>query len=647
MPPVGGKAKSKGSSREGRQSRSRNTTPISNNGNGVTASTENGTTAYLHTPLSHLLVPPNVSLEDIMGSGNGGSAIPTATDLNNMADRIKKEVINHIKLRSDACDKGMRQLAEKRKERAQMERERASREDEERRHKEKKLIKKTEKGEDRPLAVGAHGVARQDGIDVHKEASSSLSPTSSPSSAPLAAAKAETTNDAGSRSSSEEPRQPPPAPPVQQFPTFGPDPTKFDDPTIYHIRPIQETMSEAEKKNIYSVSHYPPSDLHDLTCGTPPDKDFSNAKPQNQTAFDSFLKYQEPYTRPLTEEDLAFLKERGDRIQPFIMPRRGARNYRDIWSEEDGAMVTDGTEPPKQSQNEARGSADDITDEILGTNDISAGPMLSRLLQAIIPQPLDNPNPSSGDSLTAPNGDNADGENDSHPPLTTDETNRPATFLPEFSQPGYKPPAPASLTTPDYSEMDGRLKLELQHIGFLPPASSNPTPADFDAHFDDEVAARLRFLQNELRTVSQINGARKARILELTEERMAQQEYSTIADDLDNQLNQAYLKRNRNIGKGGKAKNKRPGAGGSGGGSTSGAAGGAAGAGGGQQAGVSRPAVGDSIRGLMERKSQFNSIIGPVVNHGMNGIPKETIFDEESMRRLMGKEMEMWNEVEE
>jgi hypothetical protein len=69
-------------------------------------------------------------------------------------------------------------------------------------------------------------------------------------------------------------------------------------------------MTEEDKKAVFSVAEYPPSDLHDLTAGTPPDRDFSNAKPTNQVAAATFSNYVEPYLRPLTEEDRAFLLER-------------------------------------------------------------------------------------------------------------------------------------------------------------------------------------------------------------------------------------------------------------------------------------------------------------------------------------------------
>ena len=90
---------------------------------------------------------------------------------------------------------------------------------------------------------------------------------------------------------------------------FYPDPLA-PDPIIYHIRDVEPGMSDADKKEIYSVTAYPTRDLSDQIAGVPPDKDFSNAKPTNQVAANTFLTYVEPYVRPLTEEDMAWLRER-------------------------------------------------------------------------------------------------------------------------------------------------------------------------------------------------------------------------------------------------------------------------------------------------------------------------------------------------
>ena len=110
--------------------------------------------------------------------------------------------------------------------------------------------------------------------------------------------------------SSLEEKQPLPAPGIVQYNTFGDDPLTFDDPTIYHIRPVRADMTDEEKKDIYNVASFPKNDLGHLIAGVPANKDFSNAKPANQVNANTFLSHVDPYLRPLTEEDMAFLKER-------------------------------------------------------------------------------------------------------------------------------------------------------------------------------------------------------------------------------------------------------------------------------------------------------------------------------------------------
>jgi transcriptional adapter 3 len=433
--------------------------------------------------------------------------------------------------------------------------------------------------------------------------------------------------NAPSPSGSDVSHQPAPAPAIPQFQTFGPDPAKFDDPTTYHIRDVTPEMSIEERKDIYCVTEFPPSDLRDRTAGSPPSKDFSNAKPATQVNASVFANYVEPYIRPLTEEDVAFLKERGDRSMPFVLPRRGPRHYKDVWAEEDGAMHIDSNDQ-RLLPNVPRGAAEDISDEVLESDQVSTGPLLARLLATLRPEGRGNQssphetNGSNGDAMDIDEGAGSSVENTTSIPA--------ATQLSEFNQPGWKPAQPTART--DYASLEERVLMELKHYGLVSEADAETT--HYDSHFDDEVAQRLRFLQQELRKQSITNGARKQRLLELTQERIAQQEYNTIADDLDNQLNAAFLKRNRNIGKG-KKQNKRPG--GAGGGSHSL-----------PNAGLGRPGVGEPIRTLMERRQQWIQTIGPVVQFGKTGLPRETVFGEERMRELENREAEIWStEVEE
>jgi transcriptional adapter 3 len=534
--------------------------------------------------------------------------------------------------------------------------------------------------------------------------------------------KAKTEANDDDSSSDDDGRPPPPARP--QANTFGDDPSTFPDPTVYEILPVQPGMTEEELKEIYSVAGYPKSDLADLIAGDPPDKDFSSAKPSNQINFSTFSTFIEPYFRPFAEEDLAFLRERGDRVTPFIMPKRGKKHYTEIWAEEDGTMAIDSSPPGGRDRlppNQARGSIDNMDDEVAETDKLSVGPLLSRLLQAMRPEhraPLaedkpggingvngdgDGPNGTASFDFsfgdTAPNGqvngvNGVNGTSSSQPPDAS-QSLPPATFMPESNTEAWKKATHPKL---DYTQVDERIKQELRHIGFLPfpahqdpsaPASSsngtatnnntsstnggsstqpnntststtnpnNPndqstsTTADYyDGHYDDEVAARLRLLQSRLRDQALLNGARKARLTELVKERMAFQEYQTILEDLDAQVQAAYLKRTRTMGK--KPKKARPGQAAAAAAAAA-AAGGGAGAGAGGAAGgigMARPGIGDLTRTLMERRRRWIDSIGTVFeDEALTRVPRasdegSTIFKPGEMAELMKREREAWDE---
>lgn len=435
------------------------------------------------------------------------------------------------------------------------------------------------------------------------------------------------------------------APPRRELPqsqTFGEDPSTFPDPTVYEIRDIQPGMLDEEKKTIYSVACYPRSDLADLIAGDPPDKDFSSAKPTSQINFTTFSSYLDPYFRPFSEEDLAFLRERGDRVTPFVMPKRGKRHYTEVWAEEDGAMSLDSPQQgrDKLPPNQPRGSIENMNDGVGETDGLSIGPLASRLLQMLRPEsraqlPEDRPTTNG-----VANGDvsiNGDANGDEHTNGNGEDKGHrlpPATFMAESSTEAWKKATHPKL---EYAQVDERLKQELRHIGFLPQEGFE---GDYDGHFDDEIAGRMRVLQARLREQVLVNGARKARLMELVRERMAHQEYQTILEDLDSQVQAAYLKRTRTMGK--SKKTKRPG--GAGGGSH--VVGGAA--------GTARPGIGDLTRTLMERRRRWIDTIGSVFDdEGMNKVPRmadanSSIFQKDDMAALVKREKELWDdEVEE
>ena len=319
---------------------------------------------------------------------------------------------------------------------------------------------------------------------------------------------------------------------------------------------------------------------------------------------------------------------KGDRYHAFLSTKRGPKHYKDIWREEDGGMVLDS--PNDQLPvNEARGDIEDMHEGVEETNQVSTGPVLARLLSLMRPEGGRPSNDNASEPLTngLTNGDHmdVDGEPQTNGDSTS-QSHQSATYMPESKDPAWKSAVPPPQS---YAQMNERIVQELRYNGFFSPEDIG----DYDAHTDDEVAARLRHLQDELKKVAVKNGARKARILELTKVRMAQQEYNHIADDLDSQINQAYLKRNRNIGKS-KKQQKRPGGPGGGSHPVPGVA-------------VAKGnVVGEQIRTLMKRKREWHEIIGPVVEYGQATIPRETMFDAERMKELEAAEQEQWAQMQ-
>ena len=320
------------------------------------------------------------------------------------------------------------------------------------------------------------------------------------------------------------------------------------------------------------------------------------------------------------------------------MPARGSRHYTEVWAEEDGSMALDMPQDRLPS-NQARGSLEDMDDDVAETDQVSSGPLTSRLLSTLrfedrAPQTDDKPQTNGVTSNTdtvMTNGDLPNGihhENES----SQDAGSKPATIpsataLPEGTR------SSANNSNLSHSQLDDRLKAELRHIGFL---SADDEP-DYDRHDDDEVAERLRWLQARLREVSVLNGARKRRVLQLAEEQLAFQEYKTILDDLDNQVQQAYLKRARTAGKS-KKNAKRPG-GAAGSLANGGAVNGVAGA-------ISKPGIGDLARQLMNRRARWEEKIGPVFNGDVRRVrgKGEGIFGEREMEALVRMERDMFDE---
>jgi transcriptional adapter 3 len=318
-------------------------------------------------------------------------------------------------------------------------------------------------------------------------------------------------------------------------------------------------FGEEYLKKKYAVSSYPKTDLKSKLPGVIPNIDFSKSKPSNQVQFATFQTFIENFYRQFTDDDLKFLKEKNiipdslandstydPNITPYLIPHLGPL-YSVIWNEEENAINY--TPPPNVVTKESiipRNASEDLNDETLESEKVSCGPLVSRLLSAIL---KDDKTDSSGG---VENGTVQDDED----AVIVDST-KSTTAFPE--QQGWK----VSSTNTDYPTLEERLKRELRYIGIFMNLNSSSGEGfvkkdiddddDDDGELepdwlnpeDDEISTELRRLQSELKRVSKRNNKRKKILLPVVERRLAWQEYLSILDDLEKQIDQVYVKRIR------------------------------------------------------------------------------------------------------
>lgn len=163
-----GKALKPGGGKASAAPRSRNTTPLPvarpsvEPPSGSTA-TATATASYFDKPLSSALKRCSSTMEDLLDAGGSNGTIPSGSALIKMRDQVEKTVLKSIETRCTQAEAALRTLHGMRKGRAP--RERKDDKDDDRKHKLKKPGKKHDEDSKHPPAVGAHGLARQDGLE--------------------------------------------------------------------------------------------------------------------------------------------------------------------------------------------------------------------------------------------------------------------------------------------------------------------------------------------------------------------------------------------------------------------------------------------------------------------------------------------------
>jgi len=151
MPPVGNK--SRGGKARNNDTRSRNTTPVSSTSNDQASGAGDSS---------------SLSYDELLKDFGSLPSPPPVAQLKKIMDSLKA-FSGVAKIRSDTCDKGMRELSKRRRDLSESVRQRELVErqaEDERKQKElkkAKLKKEQEDAEEKPLTTGAHALAPQDG----------------------------------------------------------------------------------------------------------------------------------------------------------------------------------------------------------------------------------------------------------------------------------------------------------------------------------------------------------------------------------------------------------------------------------------------------------------------------------------------------
>lgn len=365
-----------------------------------------------------------------------------------------------------------------------------------------------------------------------------------------------------------------------------------------------ETEREYMKKRL-AVADYPESDLKDYLAGEIPTKDLSVNRPTSQVPFTSFENYVEPFFRNFTEEDVSFLRQKavlGNHVsrgydfrrEPFLIPALGPA-YAEVWKEEDrlaaeaeksglgeseygnntGSVgsVAGGmrSSAPVHFVEKARklcekrmrahmhsliaamGEAGALSNASLeGGNSISCGPLTSRILSALVPE--ESFYRKREERRDEGFGNGADADADADVDADADAQGFPegsAAKLPgedEDELDGSDGSKRVDLHKPDYGTLDNRLKRELKYIGVYMNVQQILGDPNFDQDWcekkeDDEVCREMRQLQRELKVVQRRNNRRKRILAPMVEEQIAWQEYMTVLEDLNKQVEQHYRRR--------------------------------------------------------------------------------------------------------
>jgi hypothetical protein len=233
----------------------------------------------------------------------------------------------------------------------------------------------------------------------------------------------------------------------------------------------------------------------------------------------AFWTAMEPYLRPITEHDLAYITPKPPRPDDpiYTIPPLGS-HYSQVWATDEGL----GSPPPgRQSLRSIKGEGgaefdypeDEDADPIMGD-------MTQRILQSLIDENIimnRPPSPFSDETVINPN---------------IDENNK--EMLPHHGIPAIPV---ASYSRQNMINLEERIRMELRAIGLLDDDEIDPSERE-----DDEVCAELRLLQSKLREQISINNDRRQKLIALVKPKMREQEEARKQKLINQQIEKNFSK---------------------------------------------------------------------------------------------------------
>ncbi|KAI8910302.1 histone acetyltransferases subunit 3-domain-containing protein [Gorgonomyces haynaldii] len=261
--------------------------------------------------------------------------------------------------------------------------------------------------------------------------------------------------------------------------------------------PVKKLPVLKDKKRRLTIDERSTPDVE-----VPLDGDYSKAKaPTNQIPIAQFWGYCEQYLRPLTEDDVNGLIQPPDDLAPFEIPALGV-HFLKQWEEEDLRHVKyfeEGVSNPGIVLNREYMEMDGFTFE----GDVPLGSVTERLISCFVRESV------------VPDINKLRDEEE--------PTANPIKFIPH------------TRSRRDIEAFESKLQAELEHLGLYTRKTNEPGK--------DDVSLQLLQKQEELRQIMEINQQRKRKLYEIASRHLAFQEYNSLLDEVNKNVEQAFTKR--------------------------------------------------------------------------------------------------------